>query len=537
MVMTARPRPRQAKRLRQLLLAVAGVVAGVVLFVRVFAGNGSIQEDRALPKKPQTPPTPRLRTTQSSHDQCRFYLAESAIPMSGLALFTVVDIDEGETSQANIDICVYVADTPKRTHFTTHSWSRDTFFAEFEGENPRGACEGFGTLVNSMPPGRQTSRLTLLGVPHHNAGLRRDQHAGAGAISHYYGLSSVATRKVLAGSEVTIDYGDWHYSDSELQATWLPERSVDYIKQNGLCVDNIHVATATDPSMGRGAFSKYNLKAGSIVAPAPLQVFPNRMLFEAQTPSALFINYVLEVDDGMILFPYGPGVNLINHSQKPNVAWRWSEHHMHHANWLELSKGQFLQFDYPGGIMLEVVALRDITAGEELFLDYGQAWQEAGAHHVRNWKPDLAPYTYPQDMDRTLPFRTLEEQENDPYPSNLQTVCWTDNSRRHGKDDKAEAKSTQMPWKSPDPDNWPERTYECKILKRKEKAGSHKYDVGLILSEDQEADDLHIDTGVPQDVIYFVDQMYKSDMHLPKSFRHAMVLPDELVPKTWRRST
>ena len=133
MVMTARPRPRQAKRLRQLLLAV-GVVAGVVLFVRVFAGYGTIQEDRALPKKPQTPPTPRLRTTQSSHDQCRFYLAESAIPMSGLALFTVVDIDEGEMAQANM-ISVSTSRIPPKertlqrilghaTHFLPNSKAR-----------------------------------------------------------------------------------------------------------------------------------------------------------------------------------------------------------------------------------------------------------------------------------------------------------------------------------------------------------------------------------------------------------------------------
>ena len=54
-------------------------------------------------------------------EQCRFYLAESAIPMSGLGLFTATDIATGEQAQSMPDICIYVADTPEGTHFETHS--------------------------------------------------------------------------------------------------------------------------------------------------------------------------------------------------------------------------------------------------------------------------------------------------------------------------------------------------------------------------------------------------------------------------------
>ena len=56
--------------------------------------------------------------------QCRFYLAESAIPRSGLGLFTAVDLQKGDEAQSMPDICIYVADTPADTHF----WH--TYFGE-----------------------------------------------------------------------------------------------------------------------------------------------------------------------------------------------------------------------------------------------------------------------------------------------------------------------------------------------------------------------------------------------------------------------
>jgi hypothetical protein len=131
-------------------------------------------------------------------DQCRFYLAESAIPRSGLGLFTAIDLEPGQQAQSMADICLYVADTPRKTHFETHSWAKDVFFGLFEGNHPRAACEGFATLFNSMPIGVQTSKLELQST-HDNAGLHRHDDAGAGAVSQYYGISSTATRHVNAG--------------------------------------------------------------------------------------------------------------------------------------------------------------------------------------------------------------------------------------------------------------------------------------------------------------------------------------------------
>ena len=38
------------------------------------------------------------------------------------------------------------------------------------------------------------------------------------------------------------------------------------------------------------------------------------------------------------------------------------------------------------GLVLEVVALRNITVGEEVTVDYGQEWEKAWYDHVKSWK-------------------------------------------------------------------------------------------------------------------------------------------------------
>ena len=171
---------------------------------------------------------PVVNSIPSAVQECRFFLAESAIPESGLGIFTAIDLEKGDMAQSMPDICIYVADTPKDTALDSHSWARDVFLGSFEGRRPRAACEGVATLVNSMPDGVKAADLISMKM-HTNAGLRRDRHPGAGAITHYYGIKSQAVRQVPAGSEITIDYGDWEYDPGPLLAGicppehWLPQ--------------------------------------------------------------------------------------------------------------------------------------------------------------------------------------------------------------------------------------------------------------------------------------------------------------------------
>jgi hypothetical protein len=325
------------------------------------------------------------------------------------------------------------------------------------------------TNFNTMPRFMINSKIVSEMIPTH-AGLHRATSPGAGASTHHFGIHGIALDTITAGSELTIDYGDWTFDEtldynvradderrnqaftgrcglSQKSLTSAlplinqkPERPVEWIRENGWCIDNIEVMPATDPAMGRGAFARYPLSKGEIVAPAPLQIFRDRSVFQmAGGQEQLYVNYCLQPKGSRLtFFPYGQGVGVINHSrEKANVKWQWSANPMHRAELLSLSLEETLRAAKPGSLILEVVALRDILPGEELYLDYGPDWQAAWESHVASWRPppNAEAYVYPADVDETLPLRTVLEQETDPYPPNLMTMCVTPDwsSRKNGR--------------------------------------------------------------------------------------------------------
>jgi hypothetical protein len=308
-------------------------------------------------------------------------------------------------------------------------------------------------------------------------------------------------------------------------------------------VDNIDVRISNIPHAGRGAFAKRPMYQGQVVTPVPLQCFQNRNLFQKTVPEQLYVNYCIQPEHSdMIFYPYGPGVNLINHSSRRyNVALQWSNHPQHHSSWLDLSYDDFWKVTTPGGLILEVVALRDIAPGEEYLLDYGQAWEDAWQAHVAQWKPplDADSYVYPEDLDETEVLRTVQEQKTNPYPKNLITICNTpDWDRKRGN---------HVTWKE-NSYAFGESMALCHILTR-EKAPNNDYiyTVSLQFHEDRKRkapleydetvpfEDQYIDFKVPRKAIRWIEKPYYDDEHLDQAFRHPIGFPGHLVPRAWKK--
>jgi hypothetical protein len=216
-------------------------------------------------------------------------------------------------------------------------------------------------------------------------------------------------------------------TELDIELVPQPMRPPEWLQKHGMCADNLKVQTATDPSMGRGAFARRFMSKGSVIAPAPLQIYPNRAKFSAplqgddrqeyEFKSAmmfeteqLLVNYAFQPKGStLLLYPYGPGVGLINHagkkSAKINAKLQWSNHHTNHGTqWLDssLTLDQFWKMQYPGSLILDVVALRGIREGEEICIDYGTEWEIAWKKYVREWKPYVPSneeykYAYPWD--------------------------------------------------------------------------------------------------------------------------------------------
>ena len=318
------------------------LLAGCVALLKI-AQNGS-QVGQLLDDQYSYNNKPLRSLRQDYGDECRYYLAKSAIPYGGLGVFTAKGILPGNQVGMD-DLCIMVEHLPgsEETHLRSHTWGSANVFGQFETKGKgvtKAACEGVGTLYNAAPYELANTHKGTI-TTHDNAGLHRATHAGAGAISHYFGMTGVARDLITAGSELTVDYGDWTFDEDQVYVK--PKRSVEWLWQNGLCVDNIEVQQATNPEMGRGAFATRFLTKGTVVSPAPLEITKSRKAFEydsKQEPEPLFVNYNFYVGD-MLLFPYGPGVNLINHSSKsPNVGLRWSSSKFHHNQWLKLTKDE-----------------------------------------------------------------------------------------------------------------------------------------------------------------------------------------------------
>ena len=350
---------------------------------------------------------------------------------------------------------------------------------------------------------------------------------------------------------LVFSYGDWDFDEEQAAKMTKPERPVPWLEDHGWCIDHLRVAPSTIPDAGRGAFARHSLHAGQVVAPVPLQSFRDRSVFQNTQPEQLYTNYCLQPKGSkMTFFPYGPAFNLINHPDvhapkqsargQPNVHLQWSSSNMHQASWLDLSYDDFWEVTTPGGLILEVVASRDIEAGEEILLDYGNDWEEAWKAHVASWRPppNAKDYVYPSQVDETETLRTVQEQETNPYPANLMTMCSTpDWERKDGN---------HITWYELDDDDWSWwhlMTY-CHILDRKMgENGNHVYTVSLVFSTDPARlaydpsvplDKLYIDKEVPRRAIRFLERPYEDDEHLPSAFRHPIEFPAHLVPDAWR---
>jgi hypothetical protein len=540
---------------RQVVPPFLCLLVGAVLLLELK----SLDQERSSSRRATSHEVVQLRSRLpvGDSDVCRYFLAESALPHGGLGLFAAVGIPRGHRvgMDGDGDFCIHITDPPAYTMIDSHTWHSSNFFGQFEGASSyrgvRAACEGLATLVNTMPvTGTNTQLHTMRSIRVPDT-ISRQSSPAAGAMTYYHGVTATATDHIVAGSELTVDYGDWDWEaddDSYLKKAYQkPMRPVSWLQQNGWCVDNIVIGTATDPIMGRGAFTTRFLKKGTVVAPAPLQLFANRSLFSTQQPEALFVNYCWQVPGtDMLLYPYGPAVNAVNHG-RANVALQWASAAQHPT--LQLTKElledvstahDFWQQARPGKLLLELVALRDLQPGEELFLDYGAAWQMAWQRHVAKWQPPptTSSYQYPSLVDESRPIRTVLDQEGEPYADNLATVCSTPvrKSKR--------ARAKQIVWSETHDDDFPSGLVYCHVLERYTKSGvEHGDQVYKVLLnfgtnytdfDPAAVENGYIDIHVPRRAIRFVDKPYHGDQHLPNAFRHPMGFPAELVPKLWK---
>ena len=352
-------------------------------------------------------------------------------------------------------------------------------------------------------------------------------------------------------------------------------QSVEWIENNGACIDNIVVGTSTIPQAGRGAFATRSIKEGGVITTTPLITLEREQLQLWEEVNAvdvgvqtkqeddkvlemvgyqLLLNYCYgHVNSSLILFPYSPSVNFINHGsiEDANAVIRWSSYPYHKGEWLDLSVKEIKDLQKTG-LMFDVLATRDIHRGEEVLLYYGKDWEDSWNVHIEEWfsaSKNEADAVMQKNVTDTLGIPTTvdfnerrnpdsiiwtveEQKRKKPYPDHFETVCRFDHRKADEKCQDTESNDyCEIRWTY----TWNyQHDHPCDIISRATIDGTDWYSARMSFSNSStnEMKHYHIEF-MPQYAIRLMHRKYARDQYSHGVFREVIGLPVGLYPDHW----
>ena len=341
-------------------------------------------------------------------------------------------------------------------------------------------------------------------------------------------------------------------------------RSLEWLDENGACISNVHRGKSTIPQAGNGAFATRSMKEGERITTTPVVTLGREELFllgdmekledgsgaKELVGHQLLLNYCYgHTNSSLLFFPYSPSVNFINHGslEDSNAEIRWSTLPYHKAEWLSLTLDE-MKAKLKTGLLFDIIATRDIRRGEEILLYYGKQWEESWDEHIQLWASmqdvDANGQVYLNLTERLgLPsvfefneveqnpvVRTKDEQSDNPYPPHVMTRCLFEPSENCV----APSQSTDFQCQS----RWTLtfevlNQYPCTILSREHIGGTDWYSAVIEVPSEETDITLHLVEYLPRYAIRFVDRPYSRDQYSRGVFRHAIGLPDGILPPQW----
>lgn len=308
-------------------------------------------------------------------------------------------------------------------------------------------------------------------------------------------------------------------------------RSLDWLKENGRCLDNIVPGNSTIEHAGRGAFAKTDILIGEYIHIAPLIHIPDRdvltmyadvydheleqIVRDTSNPIGHqpLLNYCFgHHSSSMLLCSYGS--LYINHSKKPNAKIVWASDPYNTASWLEQPVAYFDNV-WRTGMAFEYIALTDIKEGDEITVDYGNEWQEAWDKHVDRWEPPENANTYISSQqlnaDPAIPIPTYDEDDTLIDGS---IECWCHFQQSRFKND------SRYTWKK-ELDMGQHEELVVEISDRIYSEDSEDFLYTVVLMDRQGVKEISV-RNVPREALSFTQSKYRSDFYINGAFRHEM---------------
>ena len=339
-------------------------------------------------------------------------------------------------------------------------------------------------------------------------------------------------------------------------------QSLEWLEENGACLDNIVSGVSSIPQAGRGAFATRSIKEGEPITTTPVITFDREELLLWETVEKmddggmvmelfgkqLLFNYCYgHINSSLLLFPYAPTVNFINHGsvEDSNAEIRWSTSPYHHSEWLDEPLDD-IKRRMKTGLMFDIIATRNLYRGDEILLYYGKDWEDSWNRHILQWSTfidseDTVEPRHNNITDRLgLPtasdlneiekhpiVRTVEEQVDEPYPPFIMTLC------RFVPPEECPAQNDiggtcVSRWRN---DYEEKHIYPCSILscQFESSSGMDWYTAQIEIAETG----IHLVNYMQRHAILFSDRPYSKDQYAHGIFRHFIGVPDGLLPLHW----
>ena len=430
-------------------------------------------------------------------------------------------------------------------------------------------------------------------------------------------MTYIAVRDIAAGEELTVNCDDDNFDGGAYYLTQFESSKDD---DRVTCLDNnlrVDMATKKDPAgdttvgnnyskddpMGMGVFAKRDLTKGEPIISTPLVPINRKVLDiiddDDVNKKHLILNYVFgHRDSDLVLLPIGPMVNFINHRRKSdgganaeirwhnlNEKWENKDENMeyHDTRLFDLS-GEVVAETHGRGLVMDIIAIKEISEGEEVYLDYGDEWQDAWDEHsasfqyikeklskkdreyisaenysknaLMEFEKELKKAKNTVETPPSYYYRTVFEEETNPYPEDIEFYCFY----HPPSEDEEDAAASSLLQDSAEESqrqgySWFEHSDHnclrpCALVERYESEipdgdkfegdpNELLYTVVLFAGDnDRVVDRCVISTNIdlddiPQSEIRLLDSPFTTDVLSPFAFRHELGVPAGFYPSSW----
>lgn len=224
----------------------------------------------------------------------------------------------------------------------------------------------------------------------------------------------------------------------------------------------------------------------------------------------------------------------------------WSSHPAHQSHWYDLQPKELLTDEALHlGLLMEIVAIRDIEEGEEITIDYGTEWSEAWDQYVQDWETRLSSGEISKEWPiravdlneeyRGKVYSNVQDLKETPYPSNVMLKCFMEVAAGMSPE-KVNGKPVRE-WAEPTHGVFDSDTLEdCFVIDYAKvedgTSGPMPFNYTVTLGKDNQAT---VIKSVPHRAFVFVDKPGTGDQFVKEPFRHYIAIPDDVFPQgPWR---